>query len=90
VLYSGGKEVTERLARNLKSIISADIHAAVTGLASAGGSETKDKPVGTVFFSIVYKGKIRNFRKQFRGTPLEIREKACTTLYELILKNSGL
>src|ERR1051325_1459132 len=33
--------VTDLLAKNLKKLIKADIHAAITGLASHGGTETK-------------------------------------------------
>src|SRR3954467_13933483 len=43
------QEVTESLAERLRVLIKADLHAATTGLASSGGSETKDKPVGTIF-----------------------------------------
>ena len=78
------KEVTIALALNLRKIIRADICAAITGLASAGGSETKTKPPGTVFFSILYKGKQYNHRVVFRGTPLEIREKSAMYLYDKI------
>ncbi|MCD6065623.1 MAG: hypothetical protein K0S33_449 [Bacteroidetes bacterium] len=80
------QQVTETLAQNLSKIVEADICAAVTGLASTGGSETKNKPVGTVFLSVYTKRKIYNERKLFRGSPLEIRKKACTALYELILR----
>ncbi|MBA3665732.1 MAG: CinA family protein [Bacteroidetes bacterium] len=80
------KEVTEALAKKLSGLIKADIYAAITGLASAGGSETKTKPVGTVFYCIKYGRKIYNERFVFRGTPLEIRKKACDTLYKMILK----
>jgi nicotinamide-nucleotide amidase len=79
-------EVTERIAKKISNLISADVHASITGLASAGGSETKQKPVGTVFYSIRYKKKIYNSRKLFYGTPLQIREKACLQLYDLILR----
>lgn len=79
------KEVTESLAKNLSKLIKADIHAAITGLASAGGSETKSKPVGTVFFSVKFKNKIYNQRKVFKGTPLQIRIKSCYALYNFIL-----
>jgi PncC family amidohydrolase len=78
-------EVTEGLAKNLSGLMKADVYAAVTGLASEGGSETKEKPVGTVFFSVVYKRKAYNSRKLFRGSPSEIKEKACLELYRLIL-----
>jgi nicotinamide-nucleotide amidase len=83
------KEVTRLLAANLHRKIRADICAAITGLASAGGSETKQKPVGTVFFSILFRGRTYNFRTNFRGTPLEIREKACLHLYDKILETIG-
>lgn len=78
------KEVTQALARNLPRLIKADIHAAITGLASPGGSETKGKPVGTVFFCVRYKNKFHHHRQVFRGSPLEIRKKACLVLYDLI------
>jgi nicotinamide-nucleotide amidase len=77
-------EVTQRLAMNLSRLIKADIYAATTGLASPGGSETKDKPVGTVFLCVKYKKKIIRKRKVFRGSPLQIRIKACMALYSLI------
>jgi nicotinamide-nucleotide amidase len=80
------QEVTDALAKKLSKLIKADIYAALTGLASAGGTETKEKPVGTVFFSIYYKKKIYKKRRLFRGTPLEIREKACLALYDWIKK----
>jgi nicotinamide-nucleotide amidase len=44
--------VTDKLAQQLSKIIAADIHAAVTGLAAPGGSETRSKPVGNCIFLI--------------------------------------
>lgn len=79
-------QVTARMAEGLKRMKVADICAAVTGLASAGGSENKRKPVGTVFYSISWRGKKYMRRKQFRGTPLQIRKRACEELYAFILK----
>ena len=79
-------EVTHQMARNLSELMEADVYAAITGLASADGSETKDKPVGTVFYAIRYKRKTYDFKKLFRGTPLEIKTKAALELYKLILK----
>lgn len=77
-------EVTEVLARRLASLIPADIHAAITGLASKGGSECTGKPVGTVFLAILYNHKLYRQRLVFRGSPLEIRKKACFELYRMI------
>jgi PncC family amidohydrolase len=81
------QEVTDALAKNLPALIPADIHAAITGLCVKGGSETKDKPVGTIFFTIVLNGKLIQQRKVFMGTPLSIKEQACEELYQMILAN---
>lgn len=79
-------EVTRQMAENLSKQIGADVYAAITGLASSDGSETAEKPVGTVFYAIRYENKTHDFRKVFRGTPLEVKTKAAVTLYDLILK----
>ena len=79
-------QVTARMADGLRNMKVADICAAVTGLASDGGTENKRKPVGTVFYSVSWKGKKYKLRKQFRGTPLYIRKRACEELYAFILK----
>ena len=79
-------QVTARMSEGLRQMKVADICAAVTGLASDGGSENKRKPVGTVFYSVSWKGRKYQLRKQFRGTPLFIRKRACEELYAFILK----
>jgi nicotinamide-nucleotide amidase len=77
-------EVTKLLTKNLKNLMQADIHASLTGLASDGGTETEDKPVGTIFFCISYKNKFHSEQKHFRGSPSKIKEKACLELYRII------
>jgi len=42
-------EVTEAIAQGLRKLIAADIYIGVTGLTAPGGSETPEKPVGTMF-----------------------------------------
>ena len=79
-------EVTGEMAGNLSKLVKANVYAAITGLASSDGSETKDKPVGSVFYAVRYKRKTHDFRKVFRGTPLEIKKKATAEFYHLILK----
>jgi nicotinamide-nucleotide amidase len=79
------QQTTDAMVKKLSRLMPADIHAAITGLASPGGSETKRKPVGTVFFSVKYKKKIHRIRKKFNGSPLEIRKKACDFLYSEIM-----
>jgi nicotinamide-nucleotide amidase len=78
------KEVTGILAKHLPRLIEADIHAAVTGLASPGGSETREKPVGTIFIAVRFRKRTHHFRKVFKGTPLNIRKKACDAVYRIV------
>jgi len=78
--------VTDLLAKRLNSLITSDISAAITGLAAPGGSETSVKPVGTVFFTFIYKNTKYHQRKVFRGKPLEIRKSACEEFYKFIYR----
>lgn len=80
------QEVTNMLAKNLQKVIKADVYAAITGLAASGGSETKNKPVGTTFFAVRIKGKLYSRKKCFHGRPLDIKKKACNELYRFIVK----
>jgi nicotinamide-nucleotide amidase len=65
-------EVTAELARRLPKLIKSDIQVAVTGLTTEGGSESPEKPVGTMFMHIIIKGKEINLRKEFKGEPEKI------------------
>jgi PncC family amidohydrolase len=80
------QEVTDALVKNLPQLIAADIFVAITGLDADGGSESPEKPVGTVFFSYLHKGKIVRRRKIFKGTPMVIKKNACEEVYNLILE----
>ncbi len=81
---SESQHVTDALAINLGREIKADIHASITGLAAPGGSETKSKPVGTVFFSFRYMKKLYRTKKKFTGSPLQIKKNACEHLFKFI------
>ncbi len=79
------QEVTDALAKNLPQLFNADMYAAITGLASPRGSETESKPVGTVFFSLMYQGKLTREEKLFKGSLLKIKKQAYEELYKLML-----
>lgn len=49
-------EVTRAITVGLAKVIPADLHIGVTGLSCPGGSETSNKPVGTVFVFALYLG----------------------------------
>lgn len=65
-------QVTEAMAKGLKDLIKADIQVAVTGLTMPGGSETAEKPVGTMFVHAVFAKKAIAERRVFSGNPEEI------------------
>jgi nicotinamide-nucleotide amidase len=79
------QEVTDAITKNLSQLIEADLYAGITGLDADGGSESPEKPVGTVFFSIYFKGKLIRKRSKFDGSPLDIKKQACEELYHMIL-----
>jgi nicotinamide-nucleotide amidase len=61
-------EVTREMAYRLSEIISSDIQVTVTGLTTPGGSETPQKPVGTMFVFALIRGREASFRKVFSGS----------------------
>lgn len=65
-------EVTQLLADNLRNLIPADVVVAVTGLASPGGSESEEKPVGTMFAHGYVNSRPWSQRYFFEGNPDEI------------------
>ena len=67
-LYTAeSQQVTNEMVMGLKKALNADISVATTGLAGTGGSETSEKPVGTIFVSFLYDGKAEEFREVFKG-----------------------
>ena len=65
-------EITKAVACRLSHFMDADIHVAITGLPSPGGSENRNKPVGTMFIHILMKDRSVALRKVFHGTPESI------------------
>jgi nicotinamide-nucleotide amidase len=80
------QEVTAELARRLQPMIAADICIGVTGLTTPGGSETEDKPVGTMFISALIKGEMVNLRKVFKGSCEEIIQQTVDAVAALLIE----
>lgn len=78
-------EVTEALARCLKDLIPSDVQLAVTGLPRSGGSETPQKPVGTMFVHFLMPGKSIGIKERFSGSAEEIIEQTVQLVAQLIL-----
>ncbi len=65
--------MTAAIAAGLEQLIPADIHVGITGLTAPGGSETKEKPVGTMFIHMNKAGKTWIVEEAlFHGLPEEI------------------
>jgi nicotinamide-nucleotide amidase len=82
-------EVTEDMANKLPNIIKADIYIAITGLTMPGGSETPEKPVGTMFIHAVIKGKSVAIREVFKGDAEEIVLQTIDRVAQLIIDEVG-
>jgi len=65
-------EVTESLAQHAMPLFKSEIIVAVTGLVAPGGSETPEKPVGTMFLHIILPGRPLSHKEVFTGEPEDI------------------
>ena len=80
-------EVTQSLAERSREFFKTDVIVAVTGLTTAGGSETKVKPVGTMFVHIILPNSEVSDRTVFKGSPEEIILQAIDRTAFLITSN---
>jgi nicotinamide-nucleotide amidase len=79
-------EVTREMAYRLKEMIDADIQVTVTGLTTPGGSETPEKPVGTMFVFALVRGGEASFRKVFSGSCEEVIHQTIEATAELLIQ----
>ncbi len=79
-------EVTEAITHGLKQYYNADILVGVTGLAWEGGSETAQKPVGTMFFHFIIQGQSYRHRQVFAGTAEEMISQAVDCVAQLLMQ----
>lgn len=84
-------EVTRAISFGISRAIPADIHIGITGLTCPGGSETAEKPVGTMFiYAIRDSEQIFSERLNFTGSRWEIVSRTvdrCAELLEAYLKS---
>ena len=82
-------EVTEDMANKLQKLIKADIYIAITGLTMPGGSETPEKPVGTMFIHAIIKGNSIPIREVYKGNAEEIVLQTIDRVAQLIINELG-
>jgi nicotinamide-nucleotide amidase len=80
-------EVTQAIAQQASKIFNSKITVGITGLTSPGGSETEEKPVGTIFLHIITPVDKISHREVFQGTPEEIVLKSIDKAAKLIIDN---
>lgn len=61
------EEVTTSVLRGLANLQKADIYISVTGLCAPGGSESDEKPIGTVYLSLNILGQEYAFYRYFKA-----------------------
>jgi nicotinamide-nucleotide amidase len=77
--------VTLSITAGLQKLVAADIYIGCTGLTAAGGSETKEKPVGTMFlYAIIGHELIFSDRTVYQGSPQQIVEQTIARLVQLL------
>lgn len=82
-LYSAeSQQSTNEMAMGLhQHLPEADVCVAVTGLCGPGPSATPDKPVGTVFVTILLDQHAHEYRAQFKGDANGMRQQAADFIY---------
>ncbi len=80
-------EVTASLARQAAVLFKSEIVVAITGLTTPGGSESPEKPVGTMFLHLLVPQKETAARKVFSGNAEDIVLGAIDWAAELIARN---
>lgn len=78
-------EVTHEMAYRLRTVLPSDIQVTVTGLTTSGGSETPEKPVGTMFVFALIRGREASFRKVFKGSCEEVIHQTIDATAELLI-----
>ena len=78
--------VTRALAQCAATLFNSDITVALTGLTTPGGSETREKPVGTIFLSIITPLGTIDHRDVFTGSPEQILQQAADRAASLIIE----
>lgn len=77
-------EVTKAICQGVRNVIDADIYLGITGLSKGGGSESREKPVGTIFTCILAGEREITDRALFKGDEKAILECAMENVVELI------
>ncbi|GAB3227525.1 hypothetical protein GCM10027346_10990 [Hymenobacter seoulensis] len=85
-LYTAeSQQVTNEMVMGLhKHLPTADICVAVTGLCAGGASESDDKPVGTMYFTVLFQNRAYELRQEFNGNCDKVRLLAVDYIFDYL------
>ena len=76
------QQTTNEMAQGLRRTLpAANVCVAITGLCGPGASESPDKPVGTIFVTVLFKDQAYEYREVFQGTDDKLRGQAQEFVY---------
>jgi PncC family amidohydrolase len=77
------QQVTNEMVLGLhKHLPTADVCVAVTGLCAGGASESEEKPIGTMYFTILHQGRAQELRQEFEGNCDKVRQLAVAFIFQ--------
>ena len=82
--------VTQAIAEGLSKLIKADFHIGITGLLKPGGSENPEKPVGTIYTTIIENQEKLTDKSIYTGSPEAIRDKCLERLCMMLIEKLSL
>lgn len=85
-LYTAeSQQVTNEMVMGLhKHLPTADICVAVTGLCAGGASESEEKPVGTMYFTVLHQKRAYELRQEFEGDCDKVRQLAVDYIFNYL------
>ena len=83
-LYTAeSQQVTNEMVMGLqKHLPTADVCVAVTGLCAGGASESEEKPVGTMYFTILHQNRAHELRQEFVGSCDKVKALAVDFIFQ--------
>ena len=77
-------ETSKEMTKNLFKISGCDLSITTTGIAGPTG-DSKNKSIGLVYIGIKYKKKLKIFKKNFKGSRIQIQKKTVNFIFKQIL-----
>jgi len=77
-------EISKEMTENLSKISGCNLSITTTGIAGPTGN-SKNKSIGLVYIGIKYKKKLQIFKKNFKGTRIQIQKQTVNFIFKKIL-----